>query len=118
MANRGGTIMPKGHSDLPERIAALELTNKATHSLIDDMLIAQKAQDDGYVALANLLKAAEERAALIDEMLHRLSQLEIRFKDWREAFNRGNIPQAGLPLTEYKPQFTVWPGANPSSNGS
>ena len=100
--------MPKGHSDLPARIdaleleiAALKLTNKAHTSWTEDIALAQKQAD-----------------ALTTELTYRLSQIEIRFKDWREAFNRGNIPQAGLPLTEYKPQFTVWPGANPSSNGS
>ena len=103
---------------------------------IDALIAVQKQSDEAYLSLANLLQSAEERLAkleeankaysneptavadhkVLDEMLYRLTKLELRVKAMNEAFSRGNIPSPAQDT--YEPQFKVWPGANPSSNGS
>src|SRR5271170_5115339 len=103
---------------------------------IDALQAIQRQTDEAYVAMSifmhtieNRTKALEEAnkaysneptaAAdhkVLDEMLYRLTKLELRVKAMNEAFSRGNIPSPAQDT--YEPQFKVWPGANPNSNGS
>jgi hypothetical protein len=43
-----------------------------------------------------------------------VAALQKQITEWQEYFSRGSIPSPSA----YQPQFRVFPGANPNSNGN
>jgi hypothetical protein len=43
-----------------------------------------------------------------------VAALQKQITEWQDYFNRGSIPSPSA----YQPQFRVFPGASPNSNGS
>jgi hypothetical protein len=82
--------MPKGHSDIPPRLAALE-------KLVGEILVRLGSLE---------VRPAEGSNA-------RVAILEKQVAAMNDAFSNGNLPRP-----QYESQFKVWPSANPASNGS
>src|SRR5271170_5381297 len=101
--------------ELITRVAAMQMTAKAHQGWTEDLLLKIVALEEANKAYSNDPTAVADHKVL-DEMLYRLTKLELRVKAMNEAFSRGNIPSPAQDT--YEPQFKVWPGANPSSNGS
>ena len=101
--------------ELITRVAAAEMSIKAHQNWNEHLQLKIQALEEANKAYSNEPTAAADHKVL-DEMLYRLSKLELRVKDMNEAFSRGNIPKPAQDT--YQPQFTVWPGANPATNGS
>jgi hypothetical protein len=93
--------MPKGHSDLPDRIAALE-------KLCDELLartcnLETRGSNEGFLGLSGIVASNDQEVLILKKQVEAMN----------EAFSRGNIPQP-----QYESKFRVWPSANPSTNGS
>jgi hypothetical protein len=100
--------MPKGHSTLQIELDALKLTCKAYNSLLDEMLVRitnleTRGSNEGFLGLAGIVANNDQEVLILKKQVEAMN----------EAFSRGNIPQP-----QYESKFRVWPGANPSSNGS